>query len=67
MQEKIRCVFCGRKNHIDNDLCESCGAWLPDIPVSFITDTEQSNYLNLLVTHSAFTMSLETGRRIGIL
>lgn len=58
LEEKIRCQFCGRRNHINNDLCDSCGAWLPD-PVAPNAlcpwDDLTSLYLNNLVTYSAFT------------
>lgn len=68
MTEKIRCEYCGRKNDIDNDLCMSCGARLPDFyfPVLTIKHSLELDYLNELVSHSAFSMSIETGRLVGL-
>lgn len=69
-EEKIRCQFCGRKNHINNDLCESCGATLPDVPLvlrvrdDVDVDQFKMSYLNLMVTFSGFTY--RDGQLMGV-
>lgn len=67
LEEKIRCQFCGRRNHINNDLCDSCGAWLPDPVKSVVVspyDAQNMEYLNTLVTFSAFTY--RDGQLVGV-
>ena len=66
LEEKIRCQFCGRRNHINNDLCDSCGAWLPDPVVPDVRpyDGLEFLYLNNLVTYSAFTY--RDGQLVGV-
>lgn len=64
LEEKIRCDFCNRKNNINNDLCDSCGAWLPEISLKIKEYPDlDMEYLNALASgHSAFSVSLETGK-----
>jgi hypothetical protein len=64
-EEKIRCTFCGRRNHIDNDLCDSCGAWLLE-PIKHASPYPvlEMDYLNALVKYSAFTY--RDGQLVGV-
>ena len=45
-QEKIRCVSCGRPNHIHEDVCVSCGSQLWEDNSSDDTKTASGSQLS---------------------